>query len=837
MAAKDCIDAIKRALGPDATDEHALDLAEAIDKRAAQLRREDPLLSEDVALRQAARELKDKAALGALIEKRSRAINVLRKQQRFARFDAEPGKEAKVLQEIMVGSQRGVFGAGRSVDAETAALTDGLLGPMLGELRQAGLLPLLTKAGPDFERDVARELFRLTNKAGPESGNKLAAETAKILAKYQEKARLMQNAEGAFIGKLDGYITKQSHDPWRMQRAGFQAWRDEILPRLDPRTFDDVADPEGFLKGIYDGLVSGLHLRVDRADWLGGFKGPGNLAKRVSQERVLHFKDADAWFGYNQRFGTSSLIESVAGTLRHAAQTTALMRQFGTNPEAAFLADLQQLAARARDRGAFELSQQLQRAGNGNGMLAHQFAVISGRTNSAANLTVAHWSAATRAWLTMAKLGGVVLSSLPDIAVKASALRHHGIPYLQTVADGFQAILRGRGSAEQRAIADLIGVGIDGTIGSVFARFSGHDNLPGRMSKLMQTFMKLNLLSWWTDSQATGAGLMVARHLANHLDREWPGVPADLQRSLGRYGISAEDWAVIRQIPARTADGEKFLTPDRVAELTDDQVRPLAKPNKKGEVTDRAIRQARTELEIKLRSYITDTVREAMTEAGGFERAITTLGTQKGTVLGEALRFVMQFKTYGVTFASRHVGRELRRKGSIDFAGLAGLIVATTAMGYVSMQAKELTKGRTPRLGHDPESWGRIFAAAMVQGGGFGIYGDFLFGEYNRFGGSPIETLSGPGIGEGSNAIRALGHLLRGELKEAADLGVDLGKSNLPFVNLFYTRQALDWLILYDLSEAMSPGYLRRTERRIREENGQRFLLSPSQHRIRPFTG
>ena len=54
MSAKDCIDQIKAALGENATDDRALEIAEAIDKRAKQLMREDPLLADDVAMRKAA---------------------------------------------------------------------------------------------------------------------------------------------------------------------------------------------------------------------------------------------------------------------------------------------------------------------------------------------------------------------------------------------------------------------------------------------------------------------------------------------------------------------------------------------------------------------------------------------------------------------------------------------------------------------------------------------------------------------------------------------------------------------------------------------------------------
>ena len=57
---------------------------------------------------------------------------------------------------------------------------------------------------------------------------------------------------------------------------------------------------------------------------------------------------------------------------------------------------------------------------------------------------------------------------------------------------------------------------------------------------------------------------------------------------------------------------------------------------------------------------------------------------------------------------------------------------------------------------------------------------------------------------------------------------IRLLKSNLPFANLFYTQQALDYLVWYQLQETVNPGYLRRMERRTERENDQTFWLRPS---------
>jgi len=269
------------------------------------------------------------------------------------------------------------------------------------------------------------------------------------------------------------------------------------------------------------------------------------------------------------------------------------------------------------------------------------------------------------------------------------------------------------------------------------------------------------------------------------------------------------------------ADGRNFLTPDAVQRLPDEAIRAYLG---KVDAGDRAIARAKQQLEDNLRAYYTDTASEAMTEPGAREKALLTGGTQAGTPVGEAARFIAQFKSFSVTYLTRHVARELKRGPKPDFYGLAGMIAMTTAMGYVSMVAKDTLKGRNPR---DPLKW-QTMAAAMQQGGGLGIYGDFLFGQYNRFGGGFWETTLGPTAGTISDMARIF---------SAAKSGQDVGAlstralvNNTPFANLFWTRSALDYMVLYHMQEAMNPGYLRRMEASAKRDYGQTFWLSPSQN-------
>lgn len=819
MAYEDCLAAVRKAAKGKLSDDDIADLAEELHdrlrKKAKGLKSEEELISETI------QELNQADARAAFLEKRQRAINLLRKEQRFNAYGQQaPGKEGLALSALNVGSERGFIGAGRSVDAQAHALAGELTGPLLNELRKDGVLDLLKQAGPEFERDVANEMWRLAGGIARDTGNEVAKKAGAIFAKYQEAARNMQNQAGAFIGKLPGWIVRQSHDQLRIARAGLAEWRRIIEPRLASETFEGIENRDDFFRGLFVNLASGNHIKSSGAsdDWLAGFKGPANLAKKASAQRSLHFKSADAWFEYNEKFGSQSLLDGIVSGLRNAGRNTALMRVWGTNPRAAFQRDVEELILKAKDRGDLKAIKEL----NGARIRA-QFDEIEGSGDIPVNPALAAWGRGIRAVQSMAKLGGQLLSQFPDLAVRASTLRHNGINFLEGVQDGFASILRGRGTDEQKEIAELTGVGIEGTLGGIHGRAWNGDGGFGKISKLMDTFFRLNGATYWTDAQSTGIGLMLSRHLALNQEKAFADLHSSLQISLGRYGIQKEHWRILQRTETKLAEGENYLTPEAVRDVPDEHFDALlSKPSRKPKILAYQRAEARRDLETSLRTYYVDQVAEAMTAPGARERALVLQGTKGGTAIGEALRFVTQFKLYPVTYVSRHLGREILRNGEVDKTGLAQLIVSTTALGYLSMVAKDIVKGRQPRDPRDAATWG----AAFKQGGGAGIYGDFLFGEYNRLGGGLVETLAGPTAGSVGEIARVWAASIRGE--DARALGLRALVNNTPFANLFYTRQALDYLVLYQMQEALNPGFLQRMERRIKNDNNQRFYLQPS---------
>jgi hypothetical protein len=816
--AADCIARVAAALGDKAKKADIVEAAKQVERLTAEVLREggSPADAVNVALMRYAKG----AELAALIELRNANINALRFAERVSYVRTVwKGREAEGVRALLTGSIEARRGARASVALEQDTLNKQYLGQLTTEIERAGLFPVF-KSG-ELDRDISRALWQLSKKNPKVDGlPKDAVTIARAIHKAQEVARHEANNAGAWIGKVEGWITRQSHDPWKLVKRGQQAWIAGIAPRLDWARMEtqhgEIKDRTAWLAETYTNLAGGMHLKARGAETNSGFKGPGNLAKRMSQERVLHFKDADSWADYNAEFGAGNMREAVMHGLRSSAQNTGLMRVFGPNPEALYARVIDQLRHDVRASADVKAMKAFNTATAEDGWLESRLDRVTGKSSIAVSQMGARWSENLRAIQSMAKLGGAVITSVNDIATYASEISYQGRGFLSGISEGLGAIVQGRPKGERKEILSSLGVFFDSMTAEITRTGSLDESLGGGMSRAMQTFFKWNGLNWWTETLRGSAALSMSHTLAFNAGKGFDELAPELQRTLGLFDIGAKDWNHMRAKGVHVAeDGKEFLVPD----------------------------QLNAEQAAKLRRYYVDRAQTAVLEPDADTKSMLQQGTRSGTISGELLRFVAQFKGYGVGFTRQVLGREVYGRGAGAFAegsvyGLAKLIAASTVMGYAAMSIKDMLKGKSPRDPNDKDTYIRAF----LQGGGAGIYADYLFGEWNRFGNSLLESSAGPVASTVTSAFKLWAGMThedsRGEYLSRKDAGdaLRLALDNTPFLNLFYARPTLDYLILYDMQESVAPGTLDRMEQRAKDDFGQTFFLSPTSDRARPFT-
>lgn len=736
------------------------------------------------------------------------------------------------LHAIIAGVNAPIEGAANSTAARARALNDSWNGAMIADLEQAKVLTQLNsmKAGSELEFEVGRVIESLNSKNPKKldvSADALAI--GKIIQKYQEVQLNRKNQAGAYIRKRDGFIGSQHHDPRKIIRQGGGKdgvkWKSDHMENVDWDAMRIPVDKRAnFLDEVHPFLRRGEKLPDDITDFDYSFLG-GNIAKRLSQHRVIIYKNSDSALKMNTLYGRGTLKEMVMADTIQAARSVALLDTLGSNPQAMVDRVKARLSKEyaGQDVKLDKIQETKQQLVSTQALLAE----VTGDINIGSHTGLAVWSSNIRALKTLAALGRVILSVLPDVALNASNRIYHGRSLTQAWGDALSAPFKGMQKGEQRRVSQLLGVGINGQIGDMSRGFGAPDQLDGKMSRTMALFFKLNFLSGWTDANQRGVTMMLSHDLGVHASKSFDKLDEPFRRMLTIYDIDARKWEIARQSVETLDDGNAYLMPGGVADVRGSAFNGMSKAQQD---------KIRTETQESLFTLLTNEATIGVVEPGAREMAMMRRGYAAGSEMGQALRFMAQFKGFGISVLSRTMGRQTFGTGSKTLRealtrgnganlGLVNAIVGSTVLGYVAMQMKEITKGREPREGFGMD----VIFAAMAQGGGAGIYGDFLFGEYNRLGGGALGTIAGPVIGSGADLLGLITKL-HSDDPDIRGNAIRLVKGYVPFANLLYLKDAFDYLIWYQLQETINPGYLARNERRIKTQNDQEMWLSPSDY-------
>tara|TARA_R110000796_G_scaffold85448_2_gene185428 strand:+ start:235 stop:2736 length:2502 start_codon:yes stop_codon:yes gene_type:complete len=762
------------------------------------------------------------------LNKRNLAENNMKALDQYQKIiDAVALSEGKVnavkaVQGLLVGIQEFSSIARNSIGSKQATIETVEIGRLYQAIKKIddGAWDAFSENKMDLE--IKKEM------RGERTGVKYAKEIADILKTFQEDWRLRLNDLGANIQKLDDWITRTTHNTERMGNASKNtkivgdnrvAWRDYIRQRLDlKRTFGEVGDGQKIddvLDGIYDSLMSGDHLKHGGTNSIYGTR---NVSNRLNAARVLHFKDATARHEYDLMFGEPSLKESVLGVLSNSSRNIALMQELGTNPQATFEKTLSLLRKKYKSTDS-KLTKELNFKN-----FANEFAEIDGSINGIGNYTLARTGMVIRSLQSMGKLGFAGITSFADLAQYMSTTNFQGRGFLSGFGESMNALFK----TQDKEAMEVLEIMSNSIIGDSFAnnRYGVGSDTWGTMSKLQNTFFKWNSLNRWVSSLKSGMTVGLSRQYGMLADTKFSSLKAKERNLLQLYGIDEGKWDMLRSIKTLDVNKKRYMTAEAVNELSDIVIQKYVKRK----MSQREIRNFKKDLEMTWRNVLVDQATHATPEPDAAIRATMNQGMQKGTVGGEGIRFIGQFKSFPITIWKKIIGRELKSYGPDVLAeskyaritGLTSMLMLSTAFGYIAMSAKDMLRGKSPR---DPNKTSTMIEA-LIAGGGLGIYGDFIINEIqNEYGNSIFETIAGPTASDVSKIIDIISNI--NDPKKAGKKFVQLAEGNVPFLNLYYSKAAYDYLLGYQIKEFLDPGYFERIRQRNEEKRGQTHYLKP----------
>lgn len=695
-----------------------------------------------------------------------------------------------------------------------------------------------------FFQDKAKLLDLVRELRGEDSGNALAKKGAKAFHETAEEARQVFNQNGGAIGKLDDWGMPQHHSQERVSTAAGsqdpaanrQKWVDDILPMLDrSRYVDEItgqartdADMVEFLGKSWDTIATDGHANTEA----GGFRGD-KRANRHAEHRQIHFKDAESVIAYWEQYGDRTAVEILTNHIDTMARDIAFVEHFGPNPNTTYqtlrdMALAEATLARPQDTQTLE--------GRAVG-LDNLYNYVSGNTKPTYRRWLRNTADALANLNSAGKLGGAAIASFFGDKPMMEAVSHmNNLPVMQRWQTEL-SLLNPTNTADRRLLQTQ-GLMVD-SVRSGLQRFYeglGQSSTTGRLANAV---MRVTGMQAINDIRKGAFGLSLMSAIGNELNlgRQFDKLPDSDVRALRNWGITRTDWDTWALAKRDTMAGvDHVLTPEGISRITDDQLR-AANVIGQADGPEAAAAARRTAI-VKLMGAINTESEFAIVTPGWRERAQFYGAQQRGTILGEISRSVLQFKSFPWAFLQRGMDAVANMDGPTSKAVMTSyLLLSTTVAGAMIMQVRDMLAGKDPRKMWDDKHYDKFkfWGQAFIQGGALGIYGDFLTGAgQTRYGSGILEALGGPTLGPLLELalVQPIGAIKGAMEGKNTHLGAktlqDL-KGFVPGGNIWYTRAAMDHLVWQRAMEALSPGYLSTIRQKTMKDYGQDWWWRPGE--------
>lgn len=815
MSLQDCLNK--------AVDENLLsrDDADRLDREFSRMRKRYAAASEVTADAEAKKALAELLRAQSAHQKRKaklsiKSINRVAAQlgsHKNAKGEFDIGEAAVDLLEHFGTSQfASVAGRQRTIIGMAHARMD----DMLSHFRRSALLGDAARHNKADLDNVVRESF------GEDTGDAAAKHFAKVWNETADWLRQRFNAGGGAIGRLENWGLPQHHDARALRRMGPEKWKADITPLLDVSRMKNPLTGKAIDLEELDDVLTDIWTNIATEGWNKMEPkrqpfGRGALANQRGEHRFLVFRNADNWLEYQRLYGGGGdAFGSMMGHINMMAKDIAALEILGPNPNGTIdwikqavrkQAALKAAGKEARFPGKPENA--LSRANGVEKKIDAVWGSIRGTLQTPVNGKWAAGMAATRSLITASVLGSATISAISDVGTTMISRKFVGINARGAFSDIVKAF--GKTTREEAVAAGLI---LDDAM-HVFhaqARYVGTLDGPGWSSFISDRVLTLSGLTPWSQAGRHAFGLAFMRTVAEHAGKTYDALPSALRDTMRRYGLTETDWNVIRATKQHDMGGAKILRAKEIFDRGDNLI------------SERYLEMIQSETEF------------AIPSSSHRSRVALIDENRPGTFIGEVLRSFAQFKSFGAVFMLLHgqrIHRMLVGENPAKGAAYAGsLLISTTLFGAMAYQLKQMAAGRDPQDMSEPSFWG----AAMLQGGGLGIYGDFLFSNINRYGGGFSTTLAGPVVERANNLWNlTAGNAIQLANGEDTKFGRELNKfarSNTPGSSIWYIRLAWERIVFDQLQYLMDPEAnkaFKRKQQFFKREFGQEYWWKPGE--------
>ena len=601
------------------------------------------------------------------------------------------------------------------------------------------------------------------------------------------------NIAGVHVQIRENYVP-QTHNQTLIKNSGKEAWTRYMKAReneVSRYSYDlgrdlDGAEFDARVDAWYENLSNGGTDEVKP-----GRAGTAGLANRHTAHREIEFKTPEAWLKYNETYGNNDVWATLYDHVRRMAREIAMAETLGPNPVAGF----RYLSALAEQGG---------RTSRG---LENMWASFTGEVDQF-NITGPRATAyqaveTTKKYVSSVLMQAATVSTITDFPSSAVTLRMNGMGWGRFMGKYWGSVLPGATQESRRTAAIRLGVGIVGNIQSLHRWLHVNNSGEGLSAMalngvarkigqgvdiLAESSFRLNLLQPHTQLMKASFGLEFSQNFAEFLPSGFAEQNLRFARQLERYGFTEKDWTLMQRARSYEYEGTHMFDPLAVMDV------PGYDVLYKQEVMNRYLGMLNNEMifaipepDLRVDSWMKGTAR-------------------RDTGIGQIVRVLGTFRSFPATLLARHAQRYWHRGAEKGMGSLIAAQILTAWMfGAVAVQIKDVLRGKDPRPMTTPGFW----LAALVQSGGLSIFGDVLFADHNRIGGSVTQTLAGPipkmledlAKLSGGNIQQWLG----GDATNFASEALWVSQKYAPFMNTWYFRVIVERLIWDAVKEFADP--------------------------------
>lgn len=747
------------------------------------------------------------------------AQDILKQSQNIAALDHGNLSSMEVIDRMVAahGDMSGI----QSIDSKARAIAAIYRGDLVDFYTNIkGGLGIFTDQ--ELVQKIVRERF------GESTGDALAKKISDKMGDVFETMRDRFNRNGGDIGKLDNWGLPQTHNLEKIAQAGKQAWVTKAESLIDTRQYvhengDYYSQQEirSLLEYTYDTLSSDGANKIEVGRQATG-GGTSKVTNRHGESRVLHFKDAESWLEYQSDFGGMQFVDLVEAHINGLSKDIAMVENLGSNPKTALKILMD--AAANKDWEKKVSDKTIKRVRRRAETMFDEF---SGG-NSPQSEVLSNLGILYRSMNVASMLGGTTISSITDQAMIAKTAHVHGLSYRKAFGELIEQL--NPANKADRELAHSLGLATEEMIGSI-ARWSddGLTSAYGKSEKLARIssgvasqVMRVSGLNALTAASKVGfTKLLMEKYGRLSRSKAWNDLDAQDRELLSNTGLDERAWQVFQLAdPVVDRKGNQLMSARSIYEIPDEKLSSFGDP-----------KQVKDQVSSQLQAHLLDEQGLAVVEAGLRERTLINVGA-RGTITGEIVRGLMQFKSFSAAFLMRHGSRTFAQDGIKGKAGYAvPLFVSLTLLGGLVVQLKELLNGNDPQTiydSNDPKKAGSFFVRSAVQGGGLSFLGDILVAGTDTSGRDANSFVAGP-LGNDFASVLGLtvGNLTQYNEGKDTNFGNEafkFVKGKIPAQNLWYTKAAINRLVLDEIQDTIAPGYREKALRKAeRQQDRERF--------------